>query len=113
MLDGTLELERLDQLDDDTVIAELVAVKGLGEWSAHMYLMFQLGRPDVLAPGDLGIRRAIMLAYGLDEMPPPRGGRPDRRAVAAVPDDRMPVPVALDRGRAAIAVTSWAPRAPT
>jgi len=72
VLDGSLELERLDQLDDETVMAELTAVKGLGEWSAHMYLMFQLGRPDVLAPGDLGIRRAIMLAYGLEEMPAPR-----------------------------------------
>jgi len=72
VLDGSLELERLDELDDGTVIAELVAVKGLGEWSAHMYLMFQLARPDVLAPGDLGIRRAIMLLYGLDAMLPPK-----------------------------------------
>jgi DNA-3-methyladenine glycosylase II len=72
VLDGSLALERLDKLDDDTVMAELVAVKGLGEWSAHMYLMFQLARPDVLAPGDLGIRRAIMLLYGLDAMPPPK-----------------------------------------
>jgi DNA-3-methyladenine glycosylase II len=71
VLDGSLELERLDQLDDETVMTELTAVKGLGEWSAHMYLMFQLGRPDVLAPGDLGIRRAIMLAYGLAELPKP------------------------------------------
>jgi DNA-3-methyladenine glycosylase II len=72
VLDGSLELERLDQLDDETVTAELVAVKGLGEWSAHMYLMFQLDRPDVLAPGDLGIRRAVMVEYQLDTMPPPR-----------------------------------------
>jgi DNA-3-methyladenine glycosylase II len=71
VLDGSLELERLDRLDDDTVMAELVAVKGLGEWSAHMYLMFQLDRPDVLAPGDLGIRRAIMIEYGLEELPKP------------------------------------------
>jgi DNA-3-methyladenine glycosylase II len=72
VLDGSLELERLDELDDGTVTAELTAVRGLGEWSAHMYLMFQLGRPDVLAPGDLGIRRAIMLLYGLQAMPPPK-----------------------------------------
>jgi DNA-3-methyladenine glycosylase II len=71
VLDGSLELERLDQLDDETVTAELVAVKGLGEWSAHMYLMFQLDRPDVLAQGDLGIRRAVMIEYGLETMPPP------------------------------------------
>jgi DNA-3-methyladenine glycosylase II len=53
------------------VIAELVAVKGIGEWSADMFLMFNLQRPDVVAVGDLGIRRAVMLAYGLDEMPAP------------------------------------------
>jgi DNA-3-methyladenine glycosylase II len=72
VLDGSLELERLNELDDETVMTELTAVRGLGEWSAHMYLMFQLGRPDVLAPGDLGIRRAIMLLYGLEAMPPPK-----------------------------------------
>ena len=71
VLDGSLELDRLEELDDDTVAAELVAVKGLGEWSAHMFLMFMLDRPDILAPGDLGIRRAIMLAYSLEEMPTP------------------------------------------
>jgi DNA-3-methyladenine glycosylase II len=69
VLDGSLELERLDDLPDDEVIAELVAVKGLGEWSAHMFLMFHLGRPDVLPTGDLGIRRAVERLYGLDELP--------------------------------------------
>ncbi len=57
------------------VIAELVAVKGLGVWSAHMFLMFTLQRPDVLAVGDLGIRRAVMLAYGLPELPAPPSSR--------------------------------------
>jgi DNA-3-methyladenine glycosylase II len=71
VVDGTLELERLDRLPDEEVIAELVAVKGLGVWTAHMFLMFHLGRPDVLPVGDLGIRRAVMLAYGLPELPPP------------------------------------------
>ncbi|MDQ6822104.1 MAG: DNA-3-methyladenine glycosylase [Actinomycetota bacterium] len=70
-LDGSLELDRLDELPDDQVIAELVAVRGIGEWSAHMFMMFQLGRPDVLAVGDLGIRRAVMLRYGLPAMPSP------------------------------------------
>jgi DNA-3-methyladenine glycosylase II len=69
VLSGELELERLDDLDDDTVIAELVAVKGLGMWTAHMFLMFHLQRPDVLPVGDLGIRRAIERAYGLDALP--------------------------------------------
>ncbi|HEY1523378.1 MAG TPA: DNA-3-methyladenine glycosylase [Solirubrobacteraceae bacterium] len=71
VLDGSLELERLDELPDDEVIAELVAVKGLGTWTAHMFLMFHLQRPDVLAVGDLGIRRAVMLRYGLDALPSP------------------------------------------
>lgn len=68
-LTGELELERLDDLDDDTVIAELTAVKGLGVWTAHMFLMFQLERPDVLPVGDLGIRRAIEHAYELEDLP--------------------------------------------
>jgi len=71
VLSGELELDKLDALPDDEVIAELVAVKGIGEWSAHMFLMFQLDRPDVLATGDLGVRRAIQIAYGLDALPSP------------------------------------------
>lgn len=71
VLSGELELERLDQLPDEEVIAELVAVKGLGEWTAHMFLMFHLERPDVLAVGDLGVRRAIERAYGLEQLPTP------------------------------------------
>jgi DNA-3-methyladenine glycosylase II len=67
--DGRLELDRLDSLPDEEVIAALTAVKGLGEWSSHMFLMFHLGRPDVLAAGDLGIRRAVMLRYGLGTLP--------------------------------------------
>src|SRR6202035_4477664 len=71
VLDGSLELEGLDELPDDDVIAELVAVKGLGEWTSHMFLMFHLQRPDVLAVGDLGVRRAVMVRYGLDALPSP------------------------------------------
>jgi len=71
ILDGSLELERLEQLPDERVIAELVAVKGLGVWTAQMFLMFHLQRPDVLPVGDLGIRRAMMLRYGLPELPAP------------------------------------------
>ena len=71
VLDGSLELNKLGRLSDERVIAELVAVKGLGVWSAHMFLMFHLGRPDVLPVGDLGIRRAIMNAYALPELPGP------------------------------------------
>jgi DNA-3-methyladenine glycosylase II len=71
VLDGSLELDRLTELPDDEVIARLVAVKGLGVWSAHMFLMFHLRRPDVLPVGDLGIRRAVKIRYGLDELPAP------------------------------------------
>lgn len=67
VLSGELELDRLDELSDEHAIEELVAVKGLGEWTAHMFLMFHLERPDVFAPGDLGIRRAIERAYSLEE----------------------------------------------
>ncbi len=71
VIDGRLELEKLDALSDQEIIAELTAVKGLGTWSAHMFLMFHLQRPDVLPTGDLGIRRAVMLAYGLAALPDP------------------------------------------
>jgi DNA-3-methyladenine glycosylase II len=71
VLSGELELENLDRLDDERAIAELVAVKGLGVWTAHMFLMFHLQRPDVLPVGDLGIRRAIELSYGLPGLPGP------------------------------------------
>jgi DNA-3-methyladenine glycosylase II len=71
VLDGSLELTKLGRLGDERVIAELVAVKGLGLWSAQMFLMFHLQREDVLPVGDLGIRRAIMVAYELPELPGP------------------------------------------
>jgi DNA-3-methyladenine glycosylase II len=68
---GELELDRLDELSDEDVIAEISAVRGLGRWSAEMFLMFFLERPDVLPAGDLGIRRAVQIEYGLDELPGP------------------------------------------
>lgn len=71
VVNGSLELSRLDELPDDAVIAELVAVKGLGTWSAHMFLMFHLQRPDILPVGDLGIRRAVMQRYRLPALPTP------------------------------------------
>ncbi len=71
VLSGELELDRLDRLSDEEAIEEIVAVRGLGRWSAEMFLLFHLERPDVLSGGDLGIRRAIQVEYGLDEMPTP------------------------------------------
>ena len=69
VLSGELELDRLEELPDEQVTAELTAVKGLGVWSAQMFLMFHLERPDVLPVGDLGIRRAMERAYGLEALP--------------------------------------------
>jgi DNA-3-methyladenine glycosylase II len=71
VLSGELELDRLDKLGDEEVIEEIVAVRGLGRWTAEMFLLFHLERPDVLSGGDLGIRKAIHIEYGLEEMPPP------------------------------------------
>jgi DNA-3-methyladenine glycosylase II len=68
---GELELDRLGELGDDEVIAEITAIRGLGLWSAHMFLIFHLERPDVLPTGDLGIRRAVQIEYGLEDLPDP------------------------------------------
>ena len=69
VISGDLELDRLTDLPDEEVITQLTAVKGLGPWTAHMFLIFHLGRPDVLPVGDLGVRRGAQLAYGMDELP--------------------------------------------
>jgi DNA-3-methyladenine glycosylase II len=68
---GELDLEGLPELSDEEVSAQLTAIKGLGQWTVDMFLMFHLGRPDILPVGDLGVRRAIQLGYGLDELPKP------------------------------------------
>ena len=72
VISGELELERLDDLSDEEAIAEIVAVRGLGQWTAEMFLIFHLERPDVISGGDLGIRKAIQIEYELDEMPTPQ-----------------------------------------
>jgi len=64
-----LSLRRLRHLDDEKVITELTQVKGIGPWTAQMYLMFHLGRLDVLPVGDLGIRAGARDGYGLAELP--------------------------------------------
>ena len=70
--EGTLELERLPDLPDEEVTAQLTAIKGLGQWTADMFLMFHLGRPDVLPVGDQGIRRAVQVEYRLRKLPDPK-----------------------------------------
>jgi DNA-3-methyladenine glycosylase II len=67
--DGQLDPERLRELGDDDVVEELTRIKGVGRWTAEMFLIFNLGRPDVLAAGDLGIRRAVQRTYELDALP--------------------------------------------
>ena len=71
VISGELELDRLDKLGDEEAIEEIVAVRGLGQWTAEMFLMFHLERPDVLSGGDLGIRKAVQVEYKLEEMPTP------------------------------------------
>ena len=70
--DGRLRLRALGQLDDEAVIRELVAVRGIGRWTAQMFLLFQLGRPDVMAPDDLGLQEGLRRLDGLAERPGPR-----------------------------------------
>ena len=87
---GELELDRLESLSDEEVIEEITAVRGFGLWSAQMFLIFFLDRPDVLPSGDLGIRRAVQLAYELEQLPTPaeveRIGEPwhPHRSLAAI-----------------------------
>ncbi|MDQ3236649.1 MAG: DNA-3-methyladenine glycosylase [Actinomycetota bacterium] len=71
VLTGEVDFDSMHALSDEEVSARITAVKGLGQWSADMFLMFHLSRPDVLPVGDLGIRRAVERAYELPEMPDP------------------------------------------
>jgi len=69
--DGRLKLTLLPKLPDEQVIEQLVQVKGIGRWTAEMFLIFCLGRQDVLPVGDLGLRKAMQKAYLLEELPSP------------------------------------------
>jgi len=71
IIDGRLDLDHIATLPNPIVIEQLVAVKGIGEWSAHMFMMFSLGRLDILPTGDLGVRKAMMQLYGLPSLPKP------------------------------------------
>ncbi len=71
-LDGTLVSERrLRSLDDDAVIDNLCTVRGIGPWTAQMYLIFNLGRPDVMPATDLGIQKGVQWVYGREALPSP------------------------------------------
>ncbi len=77
-LDGTVDFAKLPEMGDGEVIAHLTQVKGVGEWTAQMFLMFALRRPDVLPCGDLGIRTAMKNLYRMRALPDP--GRMERVA---------------------------------
>jgi DNA-3-methyladenine glycosylase II len=72
IIDGRLNLDELEMLPDEQVIERLIAVKGFGRWTAEMFLMFRLHRPDILPIGDLGIQNAIQRLYKLRKRPNPK-----------------------------------------
>lgn len=72
VVDGKVRFDRLDRQSNEEIIAELTDVKGIGEWTAHMFLIFCIGRLDVLPTGDLGVRSGIRKLYGLDNLPTPQ-----------------------------------------
>lgn len=75
ILDGSVKFDTLDALSNSEIVAELTRVKGIGEWTVHMFLMFCMGRLDVLPIGDLGIRTGMMRLYGLETLPKADGVR--------------------------------------
>lgn len=66
---GAITPARFAAMSDDEIIAQLIGIKGIGVWTAHMFLIFALNRPDILPVGDFGVRKAFLLAYDLDAMP--------------------------------------------
>ncbi len=89
LTDGTLDIKALPDQADEDAIASIIAVKGLGVWSAHIYLMFSLGRPDIWPVGDLAVRVGVGRIIGLEERPTEKEAqeigerwRPYRSAVA-------------------------------
>jgi DNA-3-methyladenine glycosylase II len=72
-IDGIVpDSDEIDHLPDEDIISRLTAVRGVGQWTVEMYLMFTLGRPDVWPIDDLGVRKGWKIAYGLDDMPKPK-----------------------------------------
>ena len=71
-LSGELGLHRIGRLPDGEIVSKLTTVWGIGEWTAQMFLIFKLGRPDVMPAGDLGIQEGLRMLDGLDERPDPR-----------------------------------------
>jgi DNA-3-methyladenine glycosylase II len=80
---GAVPLDRLPDMDDETVIETLLPVRGIGRWTAQMYLIFSLGRPDVLPVDDLGLRAGVQDLYEMEELP-------DRKALTALGEPWRP-----------------------
>lgn len=72
VVDGTVPLDRLRRLSDDEIVERLSQVRGIGRWTAEMFLIFQLGRLDVWPVDDLGVRKGYQISYGLHEIPKPK-----------------------------------------
>jgi len=69
VIDGNIKFDHFDSLSNEEIIVELTSVKGIGEWTAHMFLMFLMGRLDILPVGDLGIKNGVQKLYGLKQQP--------------------------------------------
>jgi DNA-3-methyladenine glycosylase II len=72
VISGSVPLDELHEWEDEAIVASLTSIKGVGPWTAEMFLVFCLGRPDVISPGDLGIRVGIQRHHGLDAPPTPK-----------------------------------------
>lgn len=72
VVDGKIDFTKLNMLSNVEIVGELTAVKGIGEWTAHMFLIFCMGRLDVLPTGDLGIRNGVQKLYQLENLPSPQ-----------------------------------------
>ncbi len=70
--EGSVPLDEVHAWEDEAIVAALTSIKGIGSWTAEMFLIFALGRPDVLSPGDLGIKVGLRTFHGLEELPNPR-----------------------------------------
>lgn len=70
--DGKLKMRNLSKMNDNEIIEHLTQVKGIGRWTAEMFLIFSLGRLDVFPTGDLGLRKGVQMAFSLSELPKPK-----------------------------------------
>ncbi|MBI3842775.1 MAG: DNA-3-methyladenine glycosylase 2 family protein [Thaumarchaeota archaeon] len=70
--DGQIKIKTLSKMNDDEIILQLTQVKGIGRWTAEMFLIFSLGREDVFPVGDLGLRKGVQMAFSLPELPKPK-----------------------------------------